>query len=123
MRRVASASSTNAGEQITGHTAQAALGRPLADFCVDADRPRVQALFSGAARDAATVRLVNAMGEARTLEVSAAAVLAEDGSVNGYAGFAVDVSERQLARQRLQTQLEFTARLLEVSPDAAVRTR
>jgi len=103
-------------EQITGRPPAAAIGRPLADWCAQADRDRVEALFTDSAQEAVMVQVLTADGATRTLEVSAAAVHEADGTVTGYAGFAVDVSERQLARQRLQAQLDFTARLFEVSP-------
>jgi len=103
-------------EQITGRPGSAAIGHPLADWCAEADRARVSALFTTGTQGTVMVQVLAADGATRTLEVSAAAVHEADGTVAGYAGFAVDVSERQLARQRLQAQLEFTARLLEVSP-------
>lgn len=106
-------------QQITGRPDAAALGRRLADLCVDGDRQAIDALFSAdrhGTADAIMVQIADARGEPRTLEVSIAAVVEEDGSTTGYAGFAVDVSERQLARHRLESQLAFTARLLDVSP-------
>jgi len=106
-------------QQISGRPDSAALGQRLADLCVDSDRHSIDALLQvgglGGA-DAVMVRLAHARGEVRTLEISVAAVIEADGSTAGFAGFAVDVSERELARRDLESQLAFTARLLDVSP-------
>jgi PAS domain S-box-containing protein len=105
--------------QISGRSADAALGRRLADICLPSQREQVETLFSAgasAATDPVMVQIMTTHGEVRTLEVSVAAVRSEAGAVSGFAGFAVDVSERQSARHKLRSQLDFTARLLEVSP-------
>ena len=105
-------------EQISGRPGAAALGRRLASLCVAADRARIEALFASGAAASETMmaHIATPQGELRTIEVSVAAVRAADGTVAGFAGLAVDVSERQLARGALEAQLDFTARLLEVSP-------
>lgn len=106
-------------QQISGRSDAAALGRCLAELCLAGDAQSAEALFqpgrTGGA-DTTMVRLSTAGGDIRTLEVSVAAVIEADGSTAGFAGFAVDVSERQLARRNLESQLAFTARLLDVSP-------
>ena len=72
-------------------------------------RSQVEALFAvdaGAAAAAVMVQIRTPGGELRTLEVSVAPLRTGDQSVAGYAGFAVDVSERQLALGKLQSQLD-----------------
>ena len=105
--------------EISGRTDSAALGQRLADLCLPAQRVQIEALFvpdaTGTAA-AVTVQIRTPRADLRTLEVSVAPVRAADGSLIGFAGFAVDVSERQIARRKLEAQLDFTARLLEVSP-------
>jgi len=106
-------------QQISGHAGATVVGRRLAELCLPADRAQIDALFDDGApaSDAGLmVQIRTRHGELRTLEVSVAAVRATDGSLHGFAGFAVDVTERQRARDRLQAQLDFTARLLEISP-------
>lgn len=106
-------------EQISGRAGATALGHRLVDLCLPTGGAEIDALFDPAAAgvaDAVMLQIATPTGAIRTLEVSAAPVRADDGSLSGFAGFAVDVSERQLARQKLQSQLDFTARLIEVSP-------
>ncbi len=96
-----------------------ALGHRLADFCAENDRPAVDALFNAAARHdtpSLMLRIAQPQGGHRTLEVSVASVTSDTGGLNGFAGFALDVTEREEARSRLEAQLTFTARLLEVNP-------
>lgn len=102
-----------------GRPLDAALGHRLADFCAPQDRPAVDALFSAAARSdtpSLTLRIPQPEGGQRTLEVSVASVTNDSGELDGFAGFALDVTEREEARNRLEAQLTFTARLLEVNP-------
>ncbi|WP_088278995.1 PAS domain-containing protein [Ideonella sp. A 288] len=106
-------------EEISGTAVGNAMGRELARLCLPEDRPQVEALVAQAAAGGATkrmVRVLDARQVQRTLEVSLSAVRDGDGVLIGHAGFAVDVSERQQARERLQAQLDFTARLIEISP-------
>ncbi len=117
-------------ESISGTARAAAHGRRLAELCEPDDWARVEALFRPEATPpalpagadtagepaAVMVQIRTPSGALRTLEVSVAAVRDAQGALTGFAGFAIDVSERQLARRRLQAQLEFSARLLEVSP-------
>ncbi|CAN5784510.1 hypothetical protein BH11PSE8_BH11PSE8_33120 [soil metagenome] len=114
--------------QISGHPSAAALGCRLSELCVPQHRARVEALFASAAAEAASahatgtvtesamVGILTPQGALRTLELSVGTVREAEGSALAYVGFAVDVTERQLARGRLQAQLDFTARLIEVSP-------
>jgi PAS domain S-box-containing protein len=106
-------------QQISGHDTAMPIGRRLSDLCLPASRDGVDRLFRVDADrpvEAATAQIETPRGEVRTLEVSATAIRSAAGTVIAFAGFAVDVSERELARQTLESQLAFTARLLEVSP-------
>ena len=103
---------------VTGDTSGQALGRTVAELAVDADRPRVQALFSADARGG--MRTVEATfqtahGEARRFALAIVPLLSGD-TVTGYAGSAVDVTARLAAESRLQHQLDLVALLLELSP-------
>jgi len=106
--------------QISGLGEQAVLGRKLSELCLPEERASVEALFAARPADAVPQALMlhlrHAAGDLRTLEVSVAAMHDEQQGLSGFAGFAADVSERQLARSKLQAQLAMTARLLEVSP-------
>lgn len=102
-----------------GRPIEAALGQRLAAFCAEHDRPAVDALFNTAARHntpSLMLRIALPRGGQRTLEVSVASVTSDSGKLDGFAGFALDVTEREEARSRLEAQLTFTARLLEVNP-------
>jgi PAS domain S-box-containing protein len=106
-------------QRVSGSAGASALGRCLSDLCLPADQARIDALFTGKAtteKDAVMAQIRTPEGELRTLEVSVAPVHSANGALAGFAGFAVDVSERQRARDALQSQLDFTARLIEVSP-------
>ncbi len=105
--------------EVSGRRAQDALGERLADLCLPDDRPAIEGLFQPqdpALAEPQMVRVLTPEGLPRTLEVSVAAVRDASGTLTGYAGFAMDVSERQVARERLQAQLELNERLFEVSP-------
>lgn len=102
-----------------GRPLDAALGCRLADFCDPKDRAAVDALFTAAARSDTPplmLRIPQPQGGVRMLEVSVALVDSGNGGLDGFAGFALDVTEREEARSRLEAQLTFTERLLEVNP-------
>ncbi len=105
-------------DQISGLGGDAVLGRRLSALCLPSESARIDALFAadGDVPGEAAMVQMDSSGGPRTLEVSVAAVRGADGALSGFAGFAVDVSERQIARRKLEAQLDFTARLLEVSP-------
>lgn len=108
-------------QEISGRPDSAALGQRLANLCMPDDRARIEALFepdTAAAPAAVMVQIRRPRADLRTLELSVAPVRAADRSLIGFAGFAVDVSERQLARRTLESQLDFTARLIDISPTA-----
>lgn len=107
-------------ETATGLERRRFLGRRLTDLCQPGSRAHVDALL--AARDGrevspVLVRLLTSQGYL-TLELSLTAVRGENGQAAGHAGFAVDVTGRQSARERLQDQLDFATRLLDISPTA-----
>ncbi|QPF74063.1 PAS domain S-box protein [Roseateles sp. DAIF2] len=98
--------------------AEEAIGQALQDLVEPQDRERVAQLF--AADDRAGVRsaevsLRTGEGLVRRLQV-AVVPLQGLGHALGFAGSAMDVTERHEAEQRLQRQLGFTELLLEVSP-------
>nr|WP_316642733.1 ATP-binding protein [uncultured Roseateles sp.] len=103
---------------ISAEGADQALGRKLEDLVDASDRAAVGALFSTI--DRRGVRQVEASvpsrdGVLRRFDF-AVVPLYNQGSIVGFAGSAVDVTERFVARQRLQHQLAFTGLLLEMSP-------
>ncbi|MBI3349492.1 MAG: PAS domain S-box protein [Burkholderiales bacterium] len=94
------------------------LGRNLASMVAGADRERIAALFRP--DDRAGVRGVEvsartADGRLHRFAVSVVPLHGR-GRVVGFAGSAVDVTERYVAQQKLQHQLAFTGLLLEISP-------
>ncbi|MBT9501467.1 MAG: PAS domain S-box protein [Burkholderiaceae bacterium] len=103
---------------ISANGADHALGRKLQDLVDPADRAVVAGLFS--LSDDRGVRQAEASvpgrdGELRRFDF-AVVPLRQRGQIVGFAGSAVDVTERFVARQRLQHQLAFTGLLLEISP-------
>jgi PAS domain S-box-containing protein len=102
----------------TGLTAQHVLGRRLPDLCQAGGRSRVEALLqapAGHVHSPVIIRLSTPSGEL-TLELSLEASRDERGQLTGHTGFAVEVASRQAARERLQDQLDFAIRLLDISP-------
>lgn len=102
-----------------GRPTSDALGRHLANFCQPADRDRVARLFQPDHHPdlhAVLVQISLPGGGARALELSVAPVRGDDQTLLGFAGCAMDVTDRQIARNKLEWQLQFTARLLEVNP-------
>ena len=104
--------------EITGRPAADVLGRRLTDLCRDDERKACQALFGSpeTLEETILVHVGDARGGWLTLDLSVSRVLDADGRMAGFAGYAVDVSSREAARQALQSQLKFTEKLLEVSP-------
>ena len=103
---------------ISAQPAKQAAGQRLQDLVDPADRERVAALFSadergGVRSTTASVRASD--GSMRRFDI-AVVPLHGHAKVVGYAGSAVDVTERHVAEQRLQQQLAFTGLLLEISP-------
>ena len=95
------------------------LGAPF-EALVDArDHAKVSTLFrsaSGFLKLPIALRMLAHKGRQRVLEVSVTPFRDTEGQLAGYVGFAIDVTEREEARARLQAQLEFTARMIDVCP-------
>lgn len=104
-----------------------AVGMRLVDLVEEADRAQVQALLrpepgragrrseAAAAERKIEVSLKSADGRLRRCEL-AVLPLYEAGHLLGFAGSAVDVTERFEAQSKLQHQLAFSALLQEISP-------
>lgn len=106
-------------EELSDRPANEVLGSRLEDLCLPGEQPLARALFDLRGDRASEPRMLHIRrrdGSLRTLEISVAPVRTPQGVLSAFAGFGVDVSERQQARQKLQAQLDFTARLLEISP-------
>lgn len=106
-------------EQLSARPIDSAIGLRFAQLCLPVDRERIDTLFAAPAagpRAAVRAQVLGRDGMPRTLELSVEPVLGADGSVQGHAGFALDVTERERARNALQAQLDFTALLIEVCP-------
>lgn len=102
---------------------QQLIGRRLAALVEPAYEHRVAALF-GRAVDAPGMRATEAVlrladGSHRRLAISVVPLIAQ-GRVAGFAGSAIDTTERHAAQQRLRQELAFTTLLLEVSPQPIV---
>ncbi|MFG6465790.1 ATP-binding protein [Roseateles sp. BYS87W] len=94
------------------------VGRRLADLVVADDRVRTAALFRLDDRAGARQAQVSITApDGRPWHFLVAVVpLHSDGRIVGFAGSAVDVSERVASDAQLQRQLDFTGLLLELSP-------
>jgi PAS domain S-box-containing protein len=103
---------------LSGAGLDSARGQRFADLVVAADRERTVALFRRDERAGvrqAQVCIPAAEGQSRHF-LFAVVPLHGDGNIIGFAGSAVDVSERVAADEQLQHQLAFTGLLLEISP-------
>ncbi|MFY7867350.1 ATP-binding protein [Roseateles sp.] len=99
--------------------AESLIGLPFESLVDPADQARARGLYrstAGFLNLPVTLRLAAKKGRKRVLEVSVTPIKNEDDMLLGYVGFALDVTEREDARLRLQAQLEFTARLIDVCP-------
>jgi len=106
--------------RLSAQRIEQASGQRLADLVVPADRAAAAALFSpqpplDQARHA-LLSVRSAQGELLSFDVSVLPLLDGQGRLSGFAGSAIDVSERIEAQQGLQHQLQFTGLLLEMSP-------
>lgn len=95
-----------------------AIGQRLVDIVVPEDRAKVAQLFdeeagNGARSVEASVQAAD--GSLRHFIVAVVPLMTE-GQLRGFAGSAVDVTQRFDAEQRVQQQLAFTERLLEITP-------
>jgi PAS domain S-box-containing protein len=103
--------------------AESYLGQPFETLIDARDKVKARGLFrrtTGFLNLPVILRLATVDGRQRVLEVVVTAVKPNQGvmagEVAGFVGFALDVTEREDARQRLQAQLDFTARLIDVCP-------
>lgn len=104
---------------IGGSAGQAVVGMRLEELVLPEQREAVRELFSRE-RDVgvrtAHATLAGASGhQARHFDV-AVVPLQHEGHIVGFAGSAADVTGREMAQQRLQTQLAVTELMLEISP-------
>lgn len=108
-------------------SAQELLGLDFEQLVDVRDQARLRQLLRSSAAGPSlplTLRMAAGSGPPRVMELSLSALHApasearEDAqqSLTGFVGFAIDVTEREDARQRLQAQLDFTARLIDVCP-------
>ncbi len=103
---------------VTREPTEKILGRKMSTLAVPADRAQVERLFSDAAPDGvrhAEVSVPVSPGELRRFSL-AVVPLMTGSRIDGFAGSAVDVTERYEAEARLQQQLHLVALLLELSP-------
>ena len=105
-------------KDLTNLSASEVIGKRVMDLCRADEREACRKLFSSAEAcdQALLVHVRNATGAYLTLQMSVSPVVDQAGRTEGFAGFAVDVTEREAAQQALQSQLKFTAQLLEISP-------
>lgn len=105
-------------QALLGDRAAALAGQPLSSAFVDSDRPAVASLFAepaaGRARSA-RVTLLDPGGQPRRHDLTVVPMLGADGLL-GFAGCAVEVTGQELEQARLQAELAFHARLIELSP-------
>ncbi|RQO54442.1 hypothetical protein DBR47_22615 [Paucibacter sp. KBW04] len=109
----------NHGTFLGGKDGLPVLGKPFESLIEPRDHAKARSLFrsaSGFLNLPIALRLASHGGRQRVLEVSVTAIKEADGSLGGYVGFAIDVTEREDARERLQAQLDFTARMIDVCP-------
>ncbi|MFM9917846.1 MAG: ATP-binding protein, partial [Rhizobacter sp.] len=103
---------------VTGSAVAAAQGVRLWELVVPDDRDRLWSLFTtqpGREARRAQASLTDTTGALRTFEFSVMP-LQHEGVISGFAGSAIDVSERVAAERQLETQLAFTRLVMEISP-------
>ncbi len=103
---------------ITSAAPEQVMGRTVAELTAEPDRERVAALFAPGERTgirATEASFLTPNAEPRRFAV-AVVPLSVGEQITGYAGSAVDVTERFAAEARLQHQLDLVALLLELSP-------
>jgi PAS domain S-box-containing protein len=103
---------------LRGAQVGSAIGRPLWEVVLDESRAAVRALFLDTATTAGRstqARLRTPAGRELLLDIAVVPLL-HDGRLVGYAGSAIDITERWEAQQQLQAQLALSNALLEVNP-------
>lgn len=103
---------------LIGGSESAAIGRPLKELVEPESKNAVERLFAqGETGGVRTCPAVIRLGDGRQLHFDLAVVpLLEDGTLAGFAGSAVDVTERWVAQQSLHSELEFRSQVLEMNP-------
>ncbi|MFO1270864.1 MAG: ATP-binding protein [Rubrivivax sp.] len=99
----------------TGRPESELLGRPLAALVAPAGREAARALFSAGDAGTRSAQLQLEGGAARLFDVTVTP-LREQGRIVGFAGSAVDVTDRLAAQGRLRAELAFSSQLLETLP-------
>ena len=110
-------------QQMTGRDEAEARGRRLSELCLADHKASVEALFvpatAGLARQPIPMLVrIQGVRSVRLIELVVVPVFRPDGALLAFAGSASDVTERQRTHDALQSQLDLTARLFEVSPTA-----
>jgi PAS domain S-box-containing protein len=103
---------------LSGQSADLALGQSLTDLVEPEDISQAADLFnteSGNGVRHASVRMRSFYGVLHRLDIAVVPLREGDG-ITGFAGSAVDVTERYAAQLALEHQLDFIALLLEISP-------
>ncbi|MBB6561749.1 PAS domain S-box-containing protein [Acidovorax soli] len=103
---------------LSGGNESAAIGRLLPELVDEQDRSQAAQLFErGGQGGVRTCQARIQLGTGRRLLFDVAVVpLLENGRVLGFAGSAVDVTERWAAQRNLQNQLEFRDLMLQMNP-------
>jgi len=99
----------------TGMAEADALGRPLAECVAPESAAAARALFDGRQGLRSASLWLGPPERRRRFEVAVLSLRSRRGVV-GYAGSAVDVTEREQAQQQLQSQLDFIGQLLAAMP-------
>lgn len=102
----------------TGDATTRAKGQNLRDVVAPLSRADLARVLNPTSADGVrTCQVVLNVGEGKEMMLQLAVVpLLSDGCVTGFAGSAVDVTERWVAQQQLQAQLAFQDLLLETNP-------
>lgn len=105
-------------QPLSGRSIEDAIGQRLQDIAEAEDRAQVMGLFiPDSTLHVRTAHVRLRLSPDRVLRLDVAAVpLRVNGEIVGFAGSAVDVTDRWIAQQRLQAQLAYQDRLLETNP-------
>lgn len=102
---------------MSGTRASAAIGKPLTEVVEPACRAEVAGLFAPSIAGVRTCQADVSVNGARSLKFELAVVpLMVGGVVTGYAGSAIDITDKVLAQQQLQSELTLRELLLELNP-------
>lgn len=102
---------------LSGTPAASAIGKPLTQVVEPAYRDAVASLFSPSAAGVRTCQADVKVNGARPLKLELAVVpLLMGGVVSGYAGSAIDITDKVMAQRQLQGELALRELLLELNP-------